>query len=165
MLERLRDYLPEGFEVFHNIALHTLRGGRDSYGEIDVAVLSPDGSLLLMEVKAGPVMLRNGEIFKLYGDGECDVARQGRLQRVAMQNRLKEAGLETPLMSCLVLPDYELGDSQLISIPRDRIIDASRYDNMVSTVRQWSAASGSTVDRTALRRLLLNQFQVTPTSR
>lgn len=162
VLERLRDYLPDGFEVFHNIALHTLRGGRDSYGEIDVAVLSPDGSLLLMEVKAGPVVLRNGEIFKLYGDGECDVARQGRLQRVAMQNRLKEAGLETPLMSCLVLPDYELGDSQVISIPRDRIIDAARYDNMVSTVRQWFAAGGGGADRTALRRLLLNQFQVTP---
>jgi len=162
VLERLRDYLPDGFEVFHNIALHTVRGGRDAYGEIDVAVLSPDGSLLLMEVKAGPVVLRNGEIFKLYGDGECDVARQGRLQRVAMQNRLKEAGLETPLMSCLVLPDYELGDSQVISIPRDRIIDAAGYDNMVSTVRQWFAAGGATVDRTALRRLLLNQFQVTP---
>jgi len=79
VLERLRDYLPDRFEVFHNIALHTVRGGRDAHGEIDVAVLSPDGSLLLMEVKAGPVVLHNGEIFKLYGDGECDVARQGRL--------------------------------------------------------------------------------------
>ncbi|MGF6179311.1 hypothetical protein ABIB42_000309 [Massilia sp. UYP32] len=59
-------------------------------------MLSPDGSLLLMEVKAGPVVLRNGEIFKLYGDGECDVARQGRLQRVAMQNRLKEAASKRP---------------------------------------------------------------------
>jgi len=162
VLERLRDHLPEGFEVFHNIALHTLRGGRDCYGEIDVAVLSPQGCLLLMEVKAGAVVLRDGEIFKLYGDGECDVARQGRLQRVAMQNRLKEAGLETNLMSCLVLPDYEIGDSQVISIPRERIIDAAGFGNMVSTVRQWFAATGSSVDRTALRRLLLNQFQVTP---
>ena len=162
VLERLRDYLPDGFEVFHNIALHSLWRDQDSYGEIDVAVLSPDGCLLLMEVKAGPVTLRNGEIFKLYGDGECDVARQGRLQRVAMQNRLQEAGLSTPVMSCLVLPDYGLGDSHVISIPRDRIIDASRYDGMVSTVRQWFAATSSTVDRAALRRLLLNQFEVTP---
>ena len=162
VLGRLSDYLPDGFEVFHNIALHSLWRDRDSYGEIDVAVLSPDGCLLLMEVKAGPVALRNGEIFKLYGDGECDVARQGRLQRVAMQNRLQEAELSTPVMSCLVLPDYALGDSHIISIPRDRIIDASRYDSMVSTVRQWFAATSSTVDRAALRRLLLNQFEVTP---
>ena len=162
VLERLRDYLPAGFEIFHNIALHTIRGGRDSYGEIDIVVLSPGGSLLLMEVKAGPVILRNGEVFKLYGDGECDVARQGRLQRVAMQNRLHEARLDTPMLCCLVLPDYDLADSQVVSIPRDRIIDATRYGEMVTTVREWLAPVHSQVDRAALRRLLLNQFQVTP---
>lgn len=160
--ERLREYLPEGFEIFHNIALHTVRGGRDSYGEIDIVVLSPDGCLLLMEVKAGPVTLRDGEVFKLYSDGECDVARQGRLQRVAMQSRLHEARLETPMLCCLVLPDYELGDSQVVSIPRDRIIDATRYAEMVTTVREWMSTVHSRVDRAALRRLLLNQFQVTP---
>ena len=162
VLERLRDYMPAGFEIFHNIALHTLRGGRDSYGEIDIVVLSPDGCLLLMEVKAGPVILRDGEVFKLYSDSECDVARQGRLQRVAMQNRLYEAGLETPMLCCLVLPDYDLGDGQVVSIPRDRIIDAARYGEMVTTVREWLSAVHSKVDRAALRRLLLNQFQVTP---
>lgn len=162
VLERLRDYLPAGFEIFHNIALHTVRGGRDSYGEIDVVVLSPDGCLLLMEVKAGPVTLRDGDVFKLYSDGECDVARQGRLQRVAMQNRLYEAKIETPMLCCLVLPDYELGDSQVVSIPRDRIIDATRYAEMVTTVREWMSTVHSRVDRAALRRLLLNQFQVTP---
>lgn len=162
VLERLRDCLPPGFEVFHNMALHTLRGGRDCYGEIDVAVLSPAGCLLLIEVKAGPVVLRNGSLFKLYGDGECDVARQGRLQRVAVQNRLQEAGLETELLSCLVLPDYLLGGSQVVSIPRERIIDAEGYANMVSTVQGWLESVPSKVDREALRRLLLNQFQVTP---
>lgn len=162
VLERLRDYLPSGFEVFHNIVLHTIRGGRDCYGEIDVAVLSPAGCLLLMEVKAGPVVLRDGGIFKLYGDGECDVARQGRSQRVAMQSRLQEAGIETELVSCLVLPDYVLGDSQIVSIPRERIIDAAGYGSMVSTVQGWLGAVHSKVDRQALRRLLLNQFQVTP---
>jgi hypothetical protein len=161
VLERLRDYLPTGFEVFHNIALHTLQGGRDCYGEIDVAVLSPAGSLLLMEVKAGPVVLRNGDIFKLYSDGESDVARQGRLQRMAIQNRLQEAGLDTVVMSCLVLPDYDLGNGQVISIPRDRIIDAPRYGEMVTTVRSWLGTVRATVDREKLRRLLLNQFQVT----
>ena len=162
VLERLRDYLPDGFEVFHNIPLHTLHGARDRYGEIDVAVLSPEGCVLLIEVKAGPVLLRTGDIFKVYGDDECDVARQGRLQRVAMQNRLQEAGLETVVLSCLVLPDYELGDSQVISIPRERIIDATRYGNMVSTVQEWLRAVHGKADHTALRRLLLNQFEVTP---
>jgi len=162
ILERLRDYLPAGFEVFHNVALHTLRGGRDAYGEIDVIVLAPNGAMLLMEVKAGAIVLRDGAIFKLYGDGACDVARQRHLQRVAMQNRLQEARLETTLISCLVLPDYTLGDSQVVSIPRERIIDAARYGEMVSIVRDWLGAAQGSADRDALRRLLLNQFQVTP---
>lgn len=162
VLERLRDYLPDGFEVFHNIALHSLQGGKDCYGEIDVAVLSPDGAMLLIEVKAGPVVLRDGEIFKLYGDEVCDVARQGHLQRVAMQQRLREACIDTVVMSCLVLPDYDLGEGQVMSIPRERIIDASRYGEMVSTVRGWLQSAHVRADRAALRRLLLNQFQVTP---
>lgn len=162
VLERLRDHLPAQFEVFHNIALHTVHGTRDHYGEIDVAVLAPDGCLLLIEVKAGPVLLRDGEIFKVYSDAECDVSRQSRMQRAAMQNRLHEAGLKTTLLSCLVLPDYDLGDNQIISIPRERIIDATRYDSMCSIVQQWLGVACSEVDHTALRRLLLNQFRVTP---
>lgn len=162
ILERLRDYLPAQFEVFHSIALHSLQGARDRYGEIDVAVLAPDGALLLIEVKAGPVVLRRGEIFKVYGDGQCDVLRQSQMQRAAMQNRLNEAGLHTPVLSCLVLPDYVLEEGQIISMPRERIVDASRYGDLVSLVRQWLEANPGQVDRAALRRLLLNQFRVTP---
>ncbi len=162
VLERLRDHLPAQFEVFHNIALHTLHDACDRYGEIDVAVLAPDGCLLLIEVKAGPVLLRDGEIFKVYSNAECDVARQTRVQRAAMQNRLQEAGLKTPVLSCLLLPDYTLGDSQVISIPRERIIDAARYGEMVTLVQHWLGAIHSDVDRAAVRRLLLNQFRVTP---
>jgi hypothetical protein len=152
ILERLREYLPAQFEVFHSIALHSLQGERDRYGEIDVAVLAPDGALLLIEVKAGPVVLRRGEIFKVYGDGECDVLRQSQMQRAAMQNRLNEAGLRTPVLSCLVLPDYVLEEGQIISMPRERIVDASRYGDLVSLVRQWLGTNPGQVDRAALRR-------------
>jgi superfamily I DNA/RNA helicase len=162
VLERLRDHLPAQFEVFHSIGLHSLQGPRDRYGEIDVAVLAPNGCLLLIEVKAGAVVLRDGGIFKLYGDGESDVARQSITQRAVIQNRLLEAGLRTPVLSCLVLPDYTLGATPIISMPRERIIDATRFDTMVTLVRDWLGALDSQVDRPALRRLLLNQFRVTP---
>ncbi|WP_423680153.1 ATP-binding domain-containing protein [Undibacterium sp. WLHG33] len=162
VLERLRDYMPAGFEVFHGVELHSVHDDRDSYGEIDLIVLAPDGCLLLLEIKAGPVLLRDGEIFKIYADGISDVARQGKYQRSAILHRLREAKLETPLLCCLVLPDYDLGDSQVVSIPRERIIDAPRYPEMVSTVCSWLGAVHSQVDRPALRRLLLNQFRAVP---
>ena len=162
VLERLRDHLPDGFEVFHSVALHTVHNGHDRYGEIDIVVLAPNGNLLLMEVKAGAVVLREGGIYKLYGSGERDVARQALVQRAAMQNRLQQAGIHPELVSCLVLPDYTLGDGQVTAIPRERIIDAVGYDRMVTTVRDWLAPTHRLVDREALRRLLLNQFQVMP---
>ncbi|EKU84335.1 hypothetical protein ABIB42_004110 [Massilia sp. UYP32] len=162
VLERLRDHLPAGFEVFHSVTLHTLHHGRDRYGEIDIVVLAPNGNLLLMEVKAGDVVLRAGGIYKLYGKRECDVARQTTVQRGAMQNRLQQAGIHPELISCLVLPDYALGDGQVSAIPRERIIDAHGYDRMIGSVCDWLAPTPREVDREALRRLLLNQFQVMP---
>lgn len=162
VLERLREQLAGGFEIFHSLPLHTIRAGRDRYGEIDIVVLAPNGNLLLVEVKAGPVVLRAGGIYKVYGERECDVARQSLLQRGAMQNRLQQAGLHPELISCLVLPDYQLGDSQVLSIPRERIIDADAYAQMAGTVSDWLAPAPRAVDREALRRLLLNQFEATP---
>ncbi len=166
VLECLRDGLPAGFDVFHNIALHTLQGGRDRYGEIDIAVLAPNGALLLMEVKAGDVVLRAGQVVKLYGERECDVAHQVEMQRVAMQRRLQEARIRPALLSCLVLPDYALGDAAVASVPRERIVDAERYGQLAAIVRDWLVQAAppahGDVDRDALRRLLLNQFQVTP---
>ena len=163
VLERLRDGLPSGFEVFHNIALHTLHGGRDRYGEIDIAVLAPTGALLLMEIKAGAVVLREGEVIKLYGERECDVAHQVDMQRAAMQHRLHEAGLKPAIVSCLVLPDYALGDAAVVSVPRERIVDAARFAGLAYIVHDWLRdAQREPVDHGALRRLLLNQFQAMP---
>ncbi|MEG0084667.1 MAG: hypothetical protein RR775_22515 [Massilia sp.] len=108
------------------------------------------------------MVLRHGEIFKVYGDGECDVLRQSQMQRAATPNRLNQAGLKTPMLSCLILPDYTLDEGQIICMPRERIVDAPRYGELVSLVRNWLEANPVQVDRAALRRLLLNQFRVTP---
>src|SRR5690606_13246294 len=88
--------------------------------------------------------------------------RQTTVQRGAMQNRLQQAGIHPEVISCLVLPDYALGDGQVSAIPRERIIDAHGYERMISAVRDWLAPTLREVDREALRRLLLNQFQVMP---
>ena len=68
VLERLRLGLPDGFEIFHEVTWHTIHEGLDRHGEIDIVVLSPAGDMLLMEVKAGSVLLREGGIFKRCND-------------------------------------------------------------------------------------------------
>jgi hypothetical protein len=164
VLERLRLGLPDGFEVFHEVTWHSVHEGSDRHGEVDIVVLSPSGNVLLMEVKAGQVLLRDGGIFKRYGQQEKDVARQCRVQYAGMVARFKQAGLHPYLSNCLVLPDYHIAATgQVVSIPRERIIAADEYDHLAQSVQALLAAASGSADVNAVRRFLCNEFQVSPT--
>lgn len=160
VLARLRDSLPEGYDVYHSVALHTVTQSGDRYGEIDVLVLGPTGNILLMEVKAGAVILRNGDIFKLYGTTEHDIGRQCRFQYGAVVTRLKEAGLRTTVSTCLVIPDYTVGTERVLSIPAERIIDSSKFDQLGTHVKALLEAGRGCEQIEALRRCLSNAFCV-----
>ncbi|TCS35621.1 nuclease-like protein [Paucimonas lemoignei] len=161
VISRLHDSLPDGFEVFHSVPIHSLQGDKDRYGELDAVVLGPTGNILLMEIKAGDVILREGSIFKLYSTREHDVSRQCRVQLAAMLNRLQEASLDAFVSNCLVIPDYRLGDAHLVSIPRDRIVDAERYPHLGTMVREFLSAGRGCSDMPRLRQFLRNEFKVT----
>lgn len=163
VLERLRVGLSDGFEIFHEVWWHSVHEGKDRHGEIDIVVLSPSGDLLLMEVKAGQVLLREGGFFKRYGQQEEDVLRQCRVQYSGMVSRLKEAGLHPNLVNCLVLPDYHLPVGQVVSIPRERIIAADEYDQLAQRVAALLASVNGTANIEAVRHFLCNEFQVSPT--
>lgn len=160
VLEHLRAGLPEPFLVFHSLPLHNLSGDRDQYGEVDIAVLAPNGALLLLEVKAGELVQRNGSLLKVYRDMDCDVARQVKFQQGAMIQSLRDAGLQARVLSCLVLPDYRLQDAPLLSFPRERIVDAAKYPGLAQLVQQWMQAGEPAADFDRLQRMLRNQFQV-----
>ncbi|HZW13939.1 MAG TPA: AAA family ATPase [Noviherbaspirillum sp.] len=160
-LERLQKSLPDGYEIFHQVPMHTVRDGVDRYGEIDIVVMGPTGNVLLMEIKAGDVTVRDGELFKLYSNKEENVGRQCRIEYAAMVNRLTDAHLHPHLLSCLVLPDFALGDTHLVSIPRDRIIDATGYDFLGTRVREMLAHGRGCADVDRLRLFLGNTFRVT----
>lgn len=165
VLERLRLGLPDGYNVFHSVDWHSVHNGIDHHGEIDLVVLAPNGNMLLIEVKAGSVNLRNGEIFKRYGqDRERNVAQQTRIQYSAMVNRLQEAKLFSFVTNCLVLPDYRIENEKIISIPRERIIDASEFDHLATRVRELLTTEKQygtpTSDVEVIRRFLANEFSV-----
>jgi hypothetical protein len=160
VLDRLQQSLPDVYEIFHSIEWHSIDKGGDRHGEVDLVILGPTGSILLMEVKAGEVILRNGGMFKLYSSKESDVGQQSRVQYSAMVNRLKEARLRTTVTNCLVLPDYAIGDSHVVAIPRERIIDAAGYDNLGTRVQSIMGGEHGNADRDALRHFLKSEFRV-----
>lgn len=163
VLERLRLGLPDGYEIFHEVNWHSVHDGVDRHGEVDIVVLSPSGNVLLMEVKAGMVLLREGGIFKRYGTQEKDVLRQCRVQYAGMVARLKQAGLHPYLVNCLVLPDYQVPVGQVVSIPRERIIAAGEYDQLATRIQTLLATGCGTANVEDVRRFLCNEFQISPT--
>lgn len=162
VLDRLQASLSDGYEIFHSVALQNDHDGLDRQREIDIVVLGPAGNLLLIEVKAGTVTLRDGGIYKLYASGEKDVARQCRMQFNAMLGRLKEAGLNPHIASCLVLPDYQVANAHIAAMQRSRIVDATQFSQLGFHVREIMSATSATEDVDALRRFLRNEFHVVP---
>ena len=168
VLNALELSLPDGYQIFHSVQWQAFHDEHDRHGEIDLVVLSPNGNILLIEVKAGEVTIENGVMTKHYKDNHTgqnkDVSRQLNVQHAAMVGRLKRANLFAFVTHCLVLPDHKLGQDHIIALDPERIIDATefphlgrRVQNILNTVR-YDAAQQS--DTESLRRFLANEFNV-----
>jgi len=138
-----------------------LHNDRDKHGEIDIVVLSPIGNVLLVEVKAGDVSIADGQMTKVYREGPSNVGRQTKVQFAAVVNRLAQADISTHVTNCLVLPDYIVGTQQIVAIPPERIIDATRFDQLGALVREMLAAEQLATDIERLRKFFCNEFNVT----
>lgn len=160
VVHHLATALPEGFEIYHSVITHNVTNSHDQFNEIDIVIMDPVGKLLLMEVKAGEVAMRNGSLFKLYDNEERDISRQCHYQYSAMRSRLDAAGLSTTMTSCLVLPDYTILDDHIVAMPNDRIIDASRFKLIGHYVREFLNAGHGCNDIEKLRHFLRNEFHV-----
>lgn len=161
VMERLKQSLPGNYEVFHSISWFSIHNSHDQHGEIDIVVMSPEGNLVLLEVKAGEVILRNGEIFKIYHGKESSVTRQSKLQYSAMLTRLTDAKLHPFVTNCLVLPDYTINDADLISFPKERITSAENYDYLGTRIQEILRSVSNREDVEAIRHFLMNEFRVT----
>ena len=162
VMERLKQSIPDSYEVFHSVSWFSVHNSHDHHGEIDVVVMSPEGNLLLVEVKAGDVILRDDEIYKLYNGSESNVSRQCNMQYSSMVRRLTDAKLRTFVTNCLVLPDYKIEGVNLIGFPRERIISAQDYDSLGTHVLNiLHSAPNRENDVDAIRHFLKNEFRVT----
>jgi len=162
LLETLERGLSDAYTLFHSVDWSRGSGTGEQHGEIDVVVVNQRGDVLLIEVKSGELELQPGGIFKTYGAHTKDVLGQVRLQYGALRTRLSDAGLDVHVSHLLVLPDCMV-KSETAQWPRERIVDSSEIDDVVSRITQ---ALGPGVVDTALHSRVLaffqNRFQVEP---
>lgn len=162
VIERLQLGLPSDYCVIHSVGWHSVHDGADRFGEIDVIVIAPTGSVLLLEVKAGQLQVENGELLKHYGGRSRNVIRQMHTQFAATKARLQRAGLDAYLANALVIPDYVVGAQQVLGIDPGRIIDVTRYDQLATVVRTILQGHLSRSDARSIQRFFLNQFDLHP---
>ena len=160
LLSTLERGLPSAYTLFHSVDWTLLAGDQERHGEIDIVVLNQAGDLLLLEVKSGFVDFSADGIVKRYGGETKDVAAQGRSQYNAMRSRLQQAQITVQVGHMLVMPGVKV-QSDSLNWPRDRIIDSTDMDQVVTRV---TLALGPGVARDELharvQAFLSNRFQV-----
>jgi hypothetical protein len=166
VLALLEQGLTDGFDVFHTVDWSTMHNGGQTFGELDAVVLSPNGHLVLLEVKAGDVTVSDDGLTKLYphsGGQTKDIGHQSRRQHGAIRDRLNKQGLKTVKVAhLLVLPDQKVS-AGTVAYPRDRVVDATQMDEFCSLVRAALPAGQVPGDvRVQVMEFLANRFHVLP---
>ena len=163
LLEILRMGLPDNFDVFHGLTWSTVHNSMQKFGELDLTVVSPQGQILILEVKAGSVYTQNGLLFKDYRhEKPKDIGQQLGRQHGALRKRLKQAHMDhVEVQSFLVMPDQIL-QSEGLAYPRERVIDATQMDQFCTLVRTSFGVLEKEPNRQLLLNFLSNEFDVVP---
>jgi len=162
VLRQLAAGLPDDHTVFHNVVWSSLKDGVQWFGEIDAIVLAPNASLVLLEVKAGPVEVGPQGLRKQYGDRDKDIARQTKVQHAALRQRLKDERLHVYVAQLLILPDQAVAGGS-VNYPRERIVDSRDLPQLCDRVRAAVPSAPPDAPTVArLQRFLDGAFALAP---
>ena len=164
VLQLLQDGLADSFDVFHNINWSTVHDNQQAFGEYDFVVVSPGGHILILEIKSGPVTDTDNTLTKKYGlSGTKDIGHQMRRLHSSLLERIKHGSLpQVNVGALLVLPDAQVR-TEIIAYPREKIVDASEYDNLCGAIqRSFPGISLPNDQRERVLDFLSNRFEVKP---
>jgi hypothetical protein len=164
-LARFEAGLPHGLTVYHGVHWTRIERGHSVFGEIDFAIVSPAGRLLLIEQKSGFLSETPDGLMKKYGPTEKRVAAQMARTVDALKSRYLRAypgeGLQAEYL--LYCPDYTVRHPDMAGIDPARIVDAGRRAELVPLVRKLlpeGEAASPAADR--LHRFLGDTLELVP---
>ena len=136
-LSLLAGALPDEYRVYHGVHWTRVQQSFQLWGEIDFAVLSPSGKLLLIEQKSGFMTETPEGLVKTYRNKSQPIAFQMGRTLDALRKRLHHycKGTVVSLESLLYCPDYTVKDLGAAGIDPSRIVDASRREHLALIIR------------------------------
>lgn len=128
--------LPDAYTVFHGIHWTRIEDGCTLFGEIDFAVLTPGGRLLVIEQKSGFLLESDQGLIKQYGPTEKKITIQLISSTQAMMKRMARFGIENVCIDALLYcPDHHVKRPNIAGLDPSRIVDASRKTQLVDIIR------------------------------
>lgn len=157
--------LPAGYTVYHGVHWTRIGHGYALAGEIDFAIVSPAGALLLIEQKSGLLGETPEGLTRVYGAKQKLVARELRRSVDALRQRLRVfcPDAEFSLDTLLYCPDYTVKQAGSAGIDPARIVDAKRREHLAAIVKSIVPESGDVHPQLArLHRFLGDQLELVP---
>ncbi len=163
-LALLEQALPDAYTVFHGVHWTNIEKGWSAYGEIDFIVVAPDGRLLLIEQKSGFLTETDEGLAKRYaGLDKPKLVRNQILRAVAaLKQRFGSSGEPLAIDYLLYCPDYQVRKVETAGIAADRIVDASRREQLATIIRDILPLTDENPQRERVLRFLGNVLQLVP---
>ena len=158
----LADGLPDDYTVYHAVHWTGIDGRYAIYGEIDFAVVSLAGDLLLIEQKSGFLDETADGLVKQYPGKSKSIPVQ--ISRMLSQLRGKLAGRgDIPSVhtdALLYCPDYTVRNPETAGLVPERIVDASRRDQLCRIIGRLLPPGEKTLATAKVHAFLRNLIQL-----
>jgi hypothetical protein len=130
--------LPDTYAVYHGVHWTQLNKGFSIFGEADFVVVSPAGRVLVIEQKSGKLEETPDGLVKLYAGKSKSVHSQIARTIGGMHKRFSSAfGAQNyKLEEMLYCPDYRVRNPAISGVNPERIVDATRSDQLVQIVER-----------------------------
>jgi hypothetical protein len=163
-LHQLAAGLSDDYAVYHGVHWTRVHNGTAIFGEIDFALVSPAGRLLLIEQKSGLLGETVGGLVKRYARHEKSVPAQMARSAESLQKRWAAAGGERLHLDLLLYcPDYTVRQPGTAGIDPARIVDATRRDQLLPLIRSILPADETPLGQPEkLHRFLADQLELVP---
>lgn len=162
-LGRLAAELPDGYTVFHGVHWTRVEHGASIFGEIDFAITTPGGRLLLIEQKTGFLDETAGGLVKRYGSVEKRIAAQLNRNLQGLQTRFSQhGGGKLPIDYLFYCPDYTVRRPDIAGLDPSRIVDARSKDQLVALIRRLLPLDEAAPPGERLRAFLGQELALVP---
>jgi len=136
-LELFARGLPDDYTVYHAVHWTTVERGFSVYGEFDFVIVNRQGDMLLVEQKTGFLEEAAQGLLKRERGRVRNVPVQIAGALATLRDKLaRRPGAESIRIEYLLYcPDYTVRRIETAGLSADRLVDASRRDRLVPTIR------------------------------